>query len=72
MQPTEGSSCHSREILWDRLQADLKVYRDAVVSLELSPDFKIAHERAESARLVYEASRENFNEHIAAHGCGAS
>ena len=53
------------------MRADLKIYRDAVISLERSTgeNFRKAHEQAEHARLAYEAARDKLNEHIASHGC---
>ena len=55
-----------------RMRADLKVYTDAVRDLQssLGQDFKKVHQRAEQARLAFEAASEALLSHIASHGCG--
>jgi len=59
-------------MLQDRVRADLRVYRQAVVALELEPgreEFPAVHQTAERARLAYEAARATLEAHIAIHGC---
>jgi hypothetical protein len=54
------------------MRADLRVYRQAVVALELEPApeyFPTVHKNAERARLAYEAARATLEAHIAIHGC---
>jgi hypothetical protein len=73
MQPMEAPEpCKDRDMLRARMRADLLVYRDCVSGLNLSvgKDFEQAHQRAESARLAFEAARKLFNEHLASHRCG--
>ena len=73
MQPMEAPEpCKDRQILKDRMRADLRVYRQAVVALELEPgpdDFPAVHKNAERARQAYEAARATLEAHIAVHGC---
>ena len=68
----EAPFCRDRDMLSARLRADLKVYREAVSALQSSigKDFKQTHERAEHARLAYEAARQALLSHIESHGCG--
>lgn len=65
-------ACEGRQILQSRMRADLKVYKEAVVSLDMDSgeQFSKVQQAAERARLAYEAAREKFSEHIASHGCG--
>jgi len=54
------------------MRADLRVYRQAVVALELEPspeEFPVVHKNMERARLAYEAARATLEAHIAIHGC---
>ena len=71
MQP-ETAVCHERDSLKARLNADFKVYRDAVHQLDLCQpgDFNLVYEDAERARLAFENARIALNHHIAEHGCG--
>lgn len=73
MQPAERPEpCQDRQILQDRMRADLRVYRQAVVALELEPspeEFPVVHKNMERARLAYEAARATLEAHIAIHGC---
>ena len=64
--------CQDRQILNDRMRADLTVYRQAVVALESEAGeerFPVVHKNAERARLAYEAARATLEAHIAIHGC---
>jgi hypothetical protein len=72
MQASEAPDCKSQGILKARLRADLKVYADAIDALQrnLGKDFEKAHQRAESARRIYEVARTKLNDHLASHGCG--
>lgn len=71
MQPAEAPSCQDFETLKARVRADLKVYRDAVNALQENsgPEFRAVQQRAEHARLAYEAAREKLEQHILVHGC---
>lgn len=71
MESAELETCQIREKLNARLRDDLKAYSNAVAALQhnIGKDFEEAHKRAESARVVYEASRQKLSEHIIAHGC---
>ena len=71
MQTAEAPSCAAREILKARLRADLKVYADAVDTLQrnIGKDFEKAHQRVERARRAYDTARDKLNRHIASHGC---
>jgi len=73
MHPAEAAEpCKDRQILHDRMRADLRVYRQSVVALELEPapeEFPRVHRDAERARLAYEAARATLDAHIAVHGC---
>ena len=73
MQPAEAP-CQIHDTLKARARADLKVYRDAVNRLQehTGPDFREVHQKAEHARLAYEAARERLDQHILEHGaCSA-
>lgn len=72
MQAAKAPSCKDREMLKDRLRADMKVYADAVGTLERSvgKSFEKAHQKAEHARLAFQAAREKLQKHMASHGCG--
>jgi len=72
MVPTENPPCKAREILKARVRADLKVYGDAVNTLQRSMgrDFKKAHANAERARLAFETASKKLADHVASHGCG--
>ena len=54
-----------------RLRADLKVYADAMIALDQSvgKDFEKAQQKAEHARLAFQAAQDKLAEHIASHGC---
>jgi hypothetical protein len=69
MQPAKP--CKNNEILKARLRADLKVYADAVATLEsnVGKQFEKIHQKAEHAKLAYKAARERLHEHLASHGC---
>jgi len=73
MQPRKvPEQCHDRQILHERMRADLRVYREAIVALELNPapeDYPMVQKNAERARAAYEAARANLEAHIAVHGC---
>ncbi len=59
-------------MLQERMRADLRIYRQAVVALELEPppeDFPAVHANAERARRAYESARATFDAHVAIHGC---
>jgi hypothetical protein len=72
MVPSESPTCKAREILKARVRADLKVYADAVNTLQrsLGRDFKKAHSDAERARLAFETASKKLAEHLASHKCG--
>jgi hypothetical protein len=63
--------CQIRAVLKERMQADLRVYRDSVIMLERTSGqmFAKAHKDAEHARLAYEVARRKLDDHIASHGC---
>jgi len=71
MAPSEPSSCKARDILKARVRADLKVYADAVNTLQRSvgQDFKKAQRDAERARLAFEAASKKLSDHVASHRC---
>ena len=73
MKPASAPSCKSREILKDRMRADLSVFVDAVAVLEAAPeggrDFNKAARDAATAQFAFEAARDRFNQHVASHGC---
>ena len=55
------------------MRADLRVYRNAVIELDISrgKNFVEADRKAERSRLAYEAARDRLKEHVASHGCDA-
>jgi len=59
-------------MLQRRVRADLKVYSDAVNSLERSVGlhFKSSQKIAERARLAFESASQELADHIASHKCG--
>lgn len=61
--------CPDRETLKLRLQADIRVYMDAVAELQQNVESDRLHQQADRARLAYEVSRKKLYEHTAAHGC---
>jgi hypothetical protein len=73
MHPSEAAEpCKDRQMLQDRMRADLRIYRQAVVALELEAGgqhFSAVHKNAERARLAYEASRATLDTHISVHSC---
>jgi len=62
-------------MLHDRMRADLKVYREAVATLEAASaqsarkDFDKAVNRAEAARRAFQRARGRLNRHVVYHGC---
>ena len=66
MQP--APVCPECEILRSRYQADLRVYIDAAKFLDSADRFDEAYDRAERARIAFEAARERLNKHRADHG----
>jgi len=74
MQPASAPSCKSREILKDRMRADLRVYVDAVAALEAAAlggqEFNKAARDASTAQFAFEAARDRFNTHVTSHACG--
>jgi hypothetical protein len=58
-------------MLTHRYHADLRVYAEAEHSLEkaLGAKFSDAFVRANRARVVFERSREQLNQHIRVHRC---
>jgi hypothetical protein len=75
MQSAKAPPCKNREILNDRMRADLRVYRDAVAALEAASlgsaakTFDKAVKNAGIAQRAFEAARERLNQHTAEHGC---
>jgi hypothetical protein len=75
MQPQEALECKTHGILKARMRADLRVYRDAVNTLEdlavgaMPRDFEKAHKLTEIARIAYGAARDRFNAHVTSHRC---
>jgi hypothetical protein len=75
MQSAKAPPCKNREILKDRMRADLRVYRDAVAALEAASlestakTFDKAVKNAGIAQRAFQAARERLNQHTAAHGC---
>ena len=57
------------------MRADLRVYRNAVNTLEdlaveaIPKDFERAHKLTEIARIAYVAARDRFNAHVTSHRC---
>jgi len=72
MSPADITPCDVREILKERVRADLKVYADAVNALQRSmgKDFKKAQRDAERARLAFETASTKLAKHLASHRCG--
>jgi hypothetical protein len=70
MQP----ACDSREILKDRMRADLRVYRDAVSVLDAEvltgsgTSFEKAVRNTKLAQLAFETARDRYNQHVSSHG----
>ncbi len=66
-----ASKCRQYEILWGRLQADIKVYAEVTRRLESckAEDFEKTYRAAESSRLAFLRAREALNVHVALHGC---
>jgi len=75
MQPQEALECKTHGILKARMRADLRVYRNAVNTLEdlaveaIPKDFERAHKLTEIARIAYVAARDRFNAHVTSHRC---
>ena len=71
MRPKEAVECKTHEMLKERMRADLRVYRNAVDSLEANagPGFEKAHKLAEIARIAFAAARHRFNAHVSSHKC---
>ena len=61
--------CPERETLRIRLKADIRVYRDAIIALEMDHLSDLAQERLDRAHKAYQASRDRFNSHRSTHGC---
>jgi len=72
VSPVDVPSCRAREILQARVRADLKVYAEAVNSLQRSvgPEFKKSQKAAERARLAFETAGKKLADHLASHKCG--
>jgi hypothetical protein len=74
MQPASAPTCKTREILKDRLRADLRVYVDAVAILEAAAvdgqDFNKAARDAATAQFAFETARDRYNQHVSSHACG--
>jgi len=66
--------CQDRLVLTHRYDAELRVYADAVRSLESAstPGFEEAFKRANRAFLAFENAREQVSEHIRSHHCDAT
>ena len=71
MRSEKEPSCRDEEMLRARVRADLKVYSAAVQDLQRSigEEFKTSRERAERARLAYEAASQTLLSHLASHRC---
>jgi hypothetical protein len=73
VQPAQATACKSREILKDRLRADLRVYKDAVERLDAAVfeksdrAFDGAVKNAETAQRAFRLARESYNKHVASH-----
>jgi len=67
----EGSMCQDLDVLTHRYDAELRVYADAVRSLEsvFGPRFDEASKRADRALLAFENAREQVSQHIRWHHC---
>lgn len=76
MQAAKATACKSREMLKDRLRADIRVYKDAVERLDSavfeksSQAFDRAIKRAETAQRAFRRARDTYNKHVMSHGCG--
>jgi len=75
VQPIAAPSCPDREILRDRVRADLRVYRAAVFALEQEAgkndgDVEKAFRNARIAQDAYELASMKLDEHTVSHGCG--
>jgi hypothetical protein len=66
------SHCPERETLRIRLKADIRVYMDAIIALEMDHLSDLAQKRLDRAHKAYQAARDRFNGHVATHGCGYS
>jgi hypothetical protein len=62
--------CSDRETLKIRLQADIRVYRDAASAVQADRTSEKANALLEHSRLAYDESRKRFMAHIESHGCG--
>ena len=71
VSPIQAPSCRDREVLRARLRADFNVYREAVLDLQnsIGEEFKRSHQRAERARVAYEAASQTLRSHLALHCC---
>ena len=71
MRPKEAAECKTHQMLKERMRADLRVYRNAVDSLEANTGqgFEKAHKLAEIARIAFGAARNRFNAHVSSHKC---
>jgi hypothetical protein len=68
--PTKHATfCPDRETLKIRLHADIRVYHQAVLELQVKIEDAKAHQDADRARLAYEVSLQKFNDHVASHHC---
>jgi hypothetical protein len=69
----EGSMCQDRDVLTHRYDAELRVYADAVRSLEsaVGPGFAEASRRVDRALLAFRNARDQVSEHIRCHRCDA-
>jgi len=52
-----------------RLHADIRVYHQDVLELQVKIEDAKAHQDADRARLAYEVSLQKFNDHVASHHC---
>jgi hypothetical protein len=71
MRPKEAEECKTHGMLKERMRADLRVYKNAVDSLEANTgeSFEKAHKLAEIARIAFAAARNRFNAHVSSHKC---
>lgn len=65
--------CQDRDVLTHRYDAELRVYADAVRSLESASgrDFAEALKRVDRALLAFENARDQISDHIRSHNCDA-
>ena len=66
------ASCNDRKILWERYHEALLSYIEATNQLDTDlsgENFDHAYNIAVAARLVFEDRREQYNAHVAEHGC---